>query len=117
MSRVTYTWNTDFDFYRIVSGEFQDWFSPKVIYTKDALLDSTSVLDQANTQDRAPLTIRAALNSGGNRDDVEASIGTTAELSNDRGRDAQACLIEAKRVDYGIPGLYVLDLTFEWRPT
>jgi hypothetical protein len=91
----------------------QPWAFAETQYTKDAILGGGSYLDIGGDV-APPLSFRARVLTTADRSALKMARGTTAVLSNTRGRSDTMTLIKATPVD-GLANQLDIDLTFELR--
>ncbi len=87
---------------REVSDEYAPRFDGKYTYTKDLVLGATTAAQSyvdLGAFEVGPLTMKIEFTSEALRNTFQALIGTSATLSNTRGRSYTALLIEVKRID------------------
>jgi len=112
---VTYTFTPEtgsaVTFPRLVSGEFEDWFTLEVGYTKDSVLDGRVIIDTGSYQ-YPPLVLVAAFATAAERTAAKSLVAIPGTLSNTLSRSAEAVMVRA-REPAGRTPFYLLECTFE----
>lgn len=112
MAATIYTFR-GISFRRIAEPGFEPWWGITAEYTADPVLRGSQQYVDIGGVTFPPLTIRAWFSSLADRTAFKLFTALPpSTLSNDRGRTAQAILVQTTEVDY-LAGAYVMDCVFE----
>lgn len=104
------------DFVRVLEGnDFVPWAFGEIQYTKDAILGGTQIYLDIGADVAPAFSMRALVLTAIDRFTLRNLRGTTATLSNTRGRSNSMTLVKASPID-GPANQFYIDLVFELRP-